>query len=484
MLDLKILNMDKLSVEKQNAIMRGTYTITEKYDGVKVSLIRNTSDYDKDNYANNWIVAYKGNIIYPSEFEYVDSISDTIGSSQFTALHDLLKSRNHELCDIPRNMEFQVEFIMNKPTLTRNYEKFHVMYLINYSHITSDIKFDFGRVITCPIKSSVSYCDLKTKIYAKALGLQTPRIIIENQILNDQFVDYPRMKEVLLEMPSELGGKMEGVVLRSHDRIWKLVQPDQYDSKIRAQRKNAYRYTDRSRENAYWCKVYSYAKDILSTLFSDTCGIEYMLECIGVSLHTRLGCDDFPVHDKKSVSSVADDIQLTAKTIMLKNLRGNNGVLFSGRFQPLTRAHCNIIVNLLTKYDGVVVNIVNDDKRTANNPFVYEELVDMFGRVFPTVNNLFFQRTKTGNLNTIISKSPININAVVCGSDRYDGYEQQLQKIGSPTLIEIPRNDDISGTSLREQIRNDIFNSKFIVDKLTCDDEYYEFIRDTIKNNS
>ena len=44
--------------------------VEEKIDGTKLVIVRTDVD-DKDKWYNNWIVAYKGNILYPDEFNYL-----------------------------------------------------------------------------------------------------------------------------------------------------------------------------------------------------------------------------------------------------------------------------------------------------------------------------------------------------------------------------------------------------------------------------
>ena len=77
-------------------------TIEEKYDGTKLTLIRNSQDYSKD-YRKNWIVAYKSFIIYPEEFENIDRSKikkESIGISQYAFVHDILKISQDKLKDI------------------------------------------------------------------------------------------------------------------------------------------------------------------------------------------------------------------------------------------------------------------------------------------------------------------------------------------------------------------------------------------------
>ena len=46
--------------------------VTEKTDGTKLTLIRNSANYSK-NWQDNWIVSYKNNILNPEDFSGVDN---------------------------------------------------------------------------------------------------------------------------------------------------------------------------------------------------------------------------------------------------------------------------------------------------------------------------------------------------------------------------------------------------------------------------
>ena len=62
----KEINNDKKAL---NFVNKRLY-VEEKIDGTKLVIIRTDKD-DKDKWYNNWIVAYKGNILYPEEFSYL-----------------------------------------------------------------------------------------------------------------------------------------------------------------------------------------------------------------------------------------------------------------------------------------------------------------------------------------------------------------------------------------------------------------------------
>jgi len=461
-MNLSLDNMDNLSDERKERIMGQVYTISEKYDGVKLTLIRNSKPYSKY-YVQNWIVAYKGHVIYPNEFLYATNITNSMGASQFKIVHDLLCERNEYLEELPRNTEFQIEFIMNKPTITRNYNIFHSMYLIDCVSI-ENIEINFGKVKTEPMPYTTDATGLNKKLYAKALGIKVPHVFVNNSKLMDKFDTYELMKQELLSKESNLGGHIEGVVFESNDRKWKLVQEDQYDSNTRNKKKNLHRYENKGLELDYWNEVYSYAEEVVISIFTTYSQLSNMLEHLGKIIYHDNGIAELPMvkHNKKSLETILDDIHLTAKTILIKNLSGNNGVLIPGRFQPPTKSHIKIFENALLEYDKVIINIVNN-VRSERNPFTFNEISNMImSCISDNTDKLILQQTRSGNIVNMINKSSSNINAVICGTDRYDCYAKQLTNKGAPKLIEIERKDDISGTKIRSMVRGGNYNSDFL----------------------
>jgi len=132
-----------------------------------------------------------------------------------------------------------------------------------------------------------------------------------------------------------------------------------------------------------------------------------------------------PTHMKKNKLNIQDDIQLTAKLQLIKRLDGNNNALVIGKFRVLTDdGHVKIIKRALENFDNVVVCIVTS-KLNKHTIELRQKLIET---VFPNIEII---HASTGNLSTILQKSPININAIIAGSDRVDGYKKQLvDKIG------------------------------------------------------
>jgi len=233
--------------------------------------------------------------------------------------------------------------------------------------------------------------------------------------------------------------------------ILKFQQEYQLDQQARAEIKNKYR-GDEQQESEYWANVKLAAYEISSSV--DTKGkklpelTEELSRAVG---NLRLQFQ----HVKKTTAQIKDDVQLTAKTLIIKKLTGNNNVLIIGKFRVLTlEGHYKMIQRALNLYDNVVVDIVTS-KDTKNTKDLRERMIRT---AFPKVEIV---HSVNGNLSRIIQKSPVNINAVYAGSDRVRGYSDQLAHTLGVQVKEMPRLDsDISASEVISKIKDAGFFKK------------------------
>ena len=141
MLDISIKPLLKVVNKPAKALgfIKKHIVAVEKIDGTKLTLIRNDLPFDPRDYSKNWIVSYKGNVIYPSEFfglEGRDSEikESAIGASQYKFVHDHLRKIHPRTASIPCDTEFFVEFVQNKPTVTRDYCVKHGLFLVGVEY--------------------------------------------------------------------------------------------------------------------------------------------------------------------------------------------------------------------------------------------------------------------------------------------------------------------------------------------------------------
>jgi nicotinamide mononucleotide adenylyltransferase len=458
MLDISILNIDKAK-KKILELLDVPVTVTEKTDGVKLTIVRTNTPLSS-NWKHNWIVSYKGNVIYPEDLESIDDETTkkikqhSIGVSQFKFVFDVLKEaqKNPKLKEIPQNTELFFEFLMKKPTLTREYTNIHQLILLSSS--PTKYKEEFGRLITKSEEFDIS----KRNKYAQILNVKTPAVLF-NGTLNklvgsetnaDNIINI--LKSHFLKITSEHGGIMEGVVLEFNNGTFlKIVQEDQYSKEVRQKIKQ--KHAPITPEH-YYQEIAKLSQKILNEIGTQGT-MKELLTKLSTWIYAKENSKNFEQLDpNKTDINAKDDVLLTAKALLLKKLPGNNNALVIGRFSPLTIAHYNIINNALEQYDHVVVNIVKS-KLDVSNPFPIEIQKKMLDRCF--YGQIEIIVTETGNLLKSIQKCSKTINVVLAGSDRVETYKKQLENNKDIEVKEIPRIDEVSGTKVRKSlVENDI----------------------------
>lgn len=469
-LDISILAANKFlnSSKKLEWFFNTPVEIEAKTDGVKVTALKIADDGD----LSDWIIAYKGHILYSEEFNYNsdDNIKkSSIGSSQFKIVLDHFKSLGKT--SIPVGTELQLEYLMRKPTLSSNYERPHGIVLIGYSKSTYTAEFGILKTKNSGMKTE------KRDFYAKELKLNVPLKIFDGVMSSKEefergilakdlkiafskfkeffdFSDYTdtynRLSSLLLGIPSVFGGKEEGVVLKFSDgKILKIQQDYQLDQVKRAEIKNKWKESDESSENQYWENVKGSAYDIFYKIDKKKSLSDMLSQMSSLLKRYELNYK----HSKKNETIIKDDIELNVKTLILKSLKGNNGCLVLGKFRVLTKAHFNLIKLATKEFDKVLVCLVSS-KDTAKTEDLRLRMLEVALKQFG--NKVQIVKSSNGNLLRIISNSDFNINAVYAGSDRVSDYEKQLKNVLGMKVKELVRtDDDISATKVIANINNE-----------------------------
>ena len=469
-LDISILAANKFlnSSKKLEWFFNTPVEIEAKTDGVKVTAIKIADSGD----LTDWIIAYKGHILYSEEFNYNsdDNIKkSSIGSSQFKIVLDHFKSLGKT--SIPVGTELQLEYLMRKPTLSSNYERPHGIVLIGYSKSTYTAEFGILKTKNSGMNTA------KRDIFAKELKLNVPLKIFDGVMSSKEefergilakdlkiafskfkeffdFSDYTdtynRLSSLLLGIPSVFGGKEEGVVLKFSDgKILKIQQDYQLDQVKRAEIKNKWKESDESSENQYWENVKGSAYDIFYKIDKKKSLSDMLSQMSSLLKRYELNY----THSKKNETIIKDDIELNVKTLILKSLKGNNGCLVLGKFRVLTKAHFNLIKLATKEFDKVLVCLVSS-KDTAKTEDLRLRMLEVALKQFG--NKVQIVKSSNGNLLRIISNSDFNINAVYAGSDRVSDYEKQLKNVLGMKVKELVRTDeDISATKVIANINNE-----------------------------
>ena len=467
-LNISIKNVDKVIKDEKTAsdLINQEVVIYGKYDGTKLSILRTDADWDETQWWKMFVVSYKGNIIYGTEYTDAEGDLDkTVGVSQYKTVTDYIGDNFQNWKKIEKNTEFFVEFLMNKPTLTRKYTKLRQLVLIGYSPVSS-VNINNGKI---SIKSTGLIMKDREK-YAKIMGLNLPELIFKGKLskmptgLNDRakgyFKDYESSfkglpadgywalaKNFFAALPSLYGAdKEEGIVIHLSKNmggtdVLKIVQDDQYDKELRFKIKQQYKM-DIAEEDDYFKRVRTEAEALISTL-----NLNQKLAKILKEL-SKVVYKDLKLsfsHKKKTDLNVRDDIQLTAKSIIMRKLPGNNGALVVGKFRVFTNGHKKMFDQALKGRDHLVVALVSN-KETKPTLDLRKKMIEA---VYPKVEII---TTTSGNLLTMINKSSQNINVVLAGSDRISGYKEQMKRNLDVQIEEVRRGED--DESATKVIRN------------------------------
>lgn len=493
-LNISIKNVDKVVKDEKTAseLINQEVTIYGKYDGTKLSLLRTDAVWDETQWWKMFIVSYKGNVIYGTEYADIADGTDlnkTVGVSQYKSVIDHVSENFKDWKSIPKNTEFFVEFLMNKPTLTRKYTKLRQLILIGYSPVSS-FSITNGRI---HIKTNGLIMEDREK-YAKIMGLNLPELIFEGKLsempkgLNSRAKDYYKdfensfkglpadeywslAKNFFAQLPSLYGSaKEEGVVIQlskamGNTNILKIVQDDQYDKELRFKIKQQYKM-EVADEDEYWRKVRSSSSEIIGKL-----NLKQKFAKILKELSKEVYKDYTPnfTHKKKTELNIRDDIQLTAKSMIMRMLPGNNGALVVMKSRVFTNGHKKMFEQALNGRDFLVVALVSN-KETKKTLGLRKKMIQA---VYPKVKII---TTTSGNLFTIINKTSQNINVVLAGSDRVEGYREQLKRNLDVKVEEVSRGEE--GESATKVIRN-LSDEKYF--KKNVPREIYKFYDELVK---
>lgn len=470
MLDISILSADKFltSAKRIHDFLFTPCEIEAKTDGVKLTVVKVADDGKLSDY----IFAYKGNVLYSSEFNYQPTTkikSETIGASQFKLVFDHFQSLGKT--NIPVGTELQIEYLMSKPTLSAKYTKKHGMVLVGYSTSTWDVQF--GKLRT----KNAGFRTAKRDKYAFELKLNTPLKIFSGILGTEQTfkkgiispelksifdqqknsVDwnnetnvYNNIKSMFLEVPSVFGGSEEGVIIKQGNIVLKWQQDYQLDQTLRLRNKQMFRADNVEDETAYWDQVKLAAFEIQKNIKQKNIA-DALAELSNALKRYPLGFS----HPKKTPAIIKDDIQLSAKTLLLKSLKGNNGCLVVGKFRILTTGHYKLISDAIRDYDRVAVCVVTGRTTEEFRKQRLQQVKMCFGDKCTIIEN------STGNISSILAKAPFNINVVFAGSDRVVDYSRQVKRNIGVTVREMPRtSSDISATKIIKNIADEDFFKK------------------------
>ena len=487
---------EALRVARAKEITSKNIIATEKVDGTKLTLVR--TDEESVDYRKNWIVSYKGAILYASEFEHIKDkgavSQQSIGIGQYALVFDHLKSINTNIKNLPKSYEFSVEFAQNKDTLTRTYVQKGGMFLRSYAQV--EYRILNGQLHTNVIGTEETDQG-KLEVMAKELGIVAFPIFYRGKIdQNDlkkslvimkhmiaQGVDWNNPLDVIekfsttmLEIPSTLGGQTEGVVFKLDDgRFFKVVQADQYDTDVRGAKKGETRM-DPEKTAVYFQQIRKLLHGIMSKVGSGQ-NTEQMLAMVNREV-SKIPDESLPKHEKKTPLQVRDDIHETLRLLAAKGeLLGTStksiGLIpIAGK--PLHIGHWKLIEKAASENDSVVIYTSEKD-RVKKGEF------PIYGKDFLKFWTDFFIPILPKNVKVKITNSPLisvlhevgwyeqtsvqdqieppTINIYSDPKDAEENFSESelnkyptLNKLGKIHIIGVDRSTtvNISGTKMRE----------------------------------
>jgi phosphopantetheine adenylyltransferase len=473
-IDISIKQLND-SLKKDSAIesfLKSDVLIEEKTDGLKLTIIvKDDADVSKP-YYENFIVAYKGNIIEYNEFDHQNTEeikSSSIGASQFKMVWEKLKNVGAKIGAIPNGTQLFCEFLTRKPTLSSNYIKLYEIILLAYGPCKYQVKN--GMLITN--NKSFDY-DEQTRInYAKAYGFYVPPVILRGNLypVNDliknlsndniktlinnnkenlsnlKFKEYLfKIEELFLQAESQFGNLPEGYVVHYDNKMLKFQQTFQLDKEARLALKLKFKGS-LLEESVYWADVKRTAEELKSKSETDT--VKKSIELLSKNLK---GLKLIFTHPKKNDFQIIDDIQLTAKLMIVRDL-ADKYVIVQGKFRILTKAHTDMIRDSFKNYYGVVLNIVSNKDTKKYLDLRMKAIKLTFAKEIKQ-GKLEIINSTSGNINSIMRKTYNQVFGIVTGSDRVPEYQQMIDKYSMNIKVEeISRNDDdISASKIEKHI--------------------------------
>ncbi len=383
--------------------------IEEKIDGTKLTLIRRNNAFDRDNYTKNWIIAYKGNVIFSGEVSGLVSREKEVketssGVAQYSLIHNHMERVHANTEAIPPGTEFFLEFVQRKPTISRDYPQKHGIFLtlfgpsrykITGTHLVSNIN---------PIDD-----DQKLKEYADLLGVNTYPVLFEGslQSINDLMrgIRSPNIKrkvedsinainaaysdpspdrpikiieaiydifsdfDTTLSTDTELAAA-EGSVFKSSvtKDLYKALRFDQHDVEHRHGMKKKFRADDPQKEQAYWDAIIVIANRISRSMIPGArknipeSEMNDVLEAVRSKAYSdsQISAELRDLDHPKSLIQRQEDLFLTTKSRIMKRLElGDKNGFTLGIFvvagKPVHDGHWRVIELATSECDEVLV---------------------------------------------------------------------------------------------------------------------------------
>ena len=149
----------------------------------------------------------------------------------------------------------------------------------------------------------------------------------------------------------------------------------------------------------------------------------------------------------------------TMKLLEAMQIAGKTGV-FQGRFQPLTRAHYQIIIENYKKFERFYIIVVVRKKKEFDHFLSGTERVSMLKKVLP--KEVFVVQSDRGYVpDTLDGVNEKNKDiTIITGGNRADSYKKQGTSQDKYTIkVKGASVEGVSATRVREMLKNNDFKS-------------------------
>lgn len=395
MLNVFIRAIDMLTVNDVQRMANRVITVTEKFDGTKLTFLK-TGPSGRD-----WLLAYKGNILPRSLFEsasksWNDMTGDSAGVMQYVIPVDHMIGHEQLLADIPEGTEVLIEFIQRKPTCLRDYGRYHDMFVISMCMSLFHVD-NTGTRLTTAKTSDID--PLTCESYRVSLGIPSPPVMFSGKLVDSplvignkslqaphrkatprEWVQFKhRLSSVSEGFESALGGLAEGIVLQSATEAFKIVTAGQYERKTRLAKKMRWQCPDKVDEEAYWKGINVTANTLLRNL-----SIHAQYDDLAMSVVQNI--DSFVVVPPRTRVNVCDDVLLTSKLLMDRRaaLAGRESVgIVALAGKPIHSGHWKLIELAATENDRAIVYASTLDRGCISGRSMFRVWCDVLEKKLP-----------------------------------------------------------------------------------------------------
>lgn len=440
--DISVKYLDKIGAKTfATTIYNERLVFEEKIDGVKIHLIRNNVEFNPNDFTSNWIVSFKGSVLYPDEYDFspdnLEKIKkDSIGARQYAFIFEHLRKIQSSLGNIPTNTEFFCEFSLRKPTVVSEYSNLHNLFLIS---VTPAKAFDHNGNVVYKAKGATKDDAQTISKYTQILKTQPFPVIFDGfvndkqkfiqgcktdelkQIVESSNIDFSDPKAVqtfisqdLNQLTSAFGGMAEGFVVKDSNGgiIGKVSRPGQARGEEAQQLrgdKKAQTRMSKEDEQQWYNNVEEFCRKIFDKI-NLTDGLKTSVKQFNDVVRKLSKLPANLKHDKLDDFKVKESIMLKGK-LMLSKIYGMEGhntkqlglVVISGK--PFHNGHYNLL-EVASKQNDAVYAVTSD---TSRDDFSGEWSIKAFEEVYlplirkklPNVNIGFAQND---NPQTIIDR--------------------------------------------------------------------------------